>query len=111
MNLPNEKPPTPISADHKTMCKFSDAESQKFRPVWMAIKELVESSLRVSVPQPLICTSGNKPRFTRIVTKIYPSSHPTGGRVLTMFPYIRIRVPSDTESKAGTRNSRVVLAA
>jgi hypothetical protein len=56
MNLPNEKPPTPISADHKTMCKFSDAESQKFRPVWMAIKELVDSSLRVSVPQPLICT-------------------------------------------------------
>jgi hypothetical protein len=56
MNLPNEKPPIPISADHKTMCKFSDAESQKFRPVWMAIKELVDSSLRVSVPQPLIST-------------------------------------------------------
>jgi hypothetical protein len=55
MNLPNEKPPTPVSADHKTMCKFSDAESQKFRPVWMAIKELVDSSPRVSVPQPLIC--------------------------------------------------------
>jgi hypothetical protein len=56
LKLPNEKPPIPISADHKTMCKFYDADIQKFKPVWIAIKELVDSSLEVLVPQPPICT-------------------------------------------------------
>lgn len=44
MNLPNEKA-VPIEADHRTMCKFSSEDSEKYRPVWEAIFELAESAI------------------------------------------------------------------
>jgi len=40
LNLPSEIA-TPISADHRSMCRFAFAEEQKYRPVWRAIKSLV----------------------------------------------------------------------
>ncbi|KAL8654315.1 MAG: hypothetical protein Q9226_003490 [Calogaya cf. arnoldii] len=44
LNLPNEKLPVPIQANHRTMCKFADASSQKYRPVWKALSQLVEAA-------------------------------------------------------------------
>ncbi|KAL6408559.1 hypothetical protein AUP68_08419 [Ilyonectria robusta] len=44
LNHPNEKK-LPVKADHKGICRFSSADSQKYRPVWIAIKELVENAL------------------------------------------------------------------
>jgi hypothetical protein len=38
-----------IDANHKDMCKFSGADSQKYLPVEGAIKELVNSVIRASV--------------------------------------------------------------
>ncbi|KAI9857467.1 MAG: hypothetical protein M1813_008217 [Trichoglossum hirsutum] len=49
LNLPNEKS-TFIQANHKTMCKFSSADSQKYRPVWKAIRELVEAARYKATP-------------------------------------------------------------
>ncbi|KAH6880373.1 hypothetical protein B0T10DRAFT_392290, partial [Thelonectria olida] len=43
LNLPNEKR-IPIQANHKAMCKFSSADSQKYRPVLAAIKELAAAA-------------------------------------------------------------------
>lgn len=43
LNLSNEKR-IPIQANHRTMCRFSSADSQKYRPVWKAIEELAESA-------------------------------------------------------------------
>ncbi|KAI9775820.1 MAG: hypothetical protein M1839_000871 [Geoglossum umbratile] len=43
LNLPNEIA-VPIQANHSTMCKFSSADSQKYRSVWKAVKRLVELS-------------------------------------------------------------------
>ncbi|KAH0537658.1 hypothetical protein FGG08_005571 [Glutinoglossum americanum] len=40
LGLPNEIS-TPIQANHKTICRFSSADSQRYRPVWKAIKKLV----------------------------------------------------------------------
>ncbi|KAA8905846.1 hypothetical protein FN846DRAFT_731060 [Sphaerosporella brunnea] len=42
LNWPNECPPCPISADHESICKFSDSRSQKYQPVWKAVEQLVE---------------------------------------------------------------------
>ncbi|KAL9593091.1 MAG: hypothetical protein Q9179_006109 [Wetmoreana sp. 5 TL-2023] len=44
LHISNEKLPTPIQATHTTMCKFSDKDSQKYKPVWSAVRELVELS-------------------------------------------------------------------
>ena len=40
LKLPNETPVAVVSANHKTMCKFSDEYSNKYRPVWRAILTL-----------------------------------------------------------------------
>jgi hypothetical protein len=45
LNLPNERA-IPISANHRDMCKFSSANSQRYRPVWEAMQELVERAVK-----------------------------------------------------------------
>ena len=45
LNLPNEMAVGVAGANHKTLCKFSRADSQKYLPVWRAIKSLVDSAL------------------------------------------------------------------
>ena len=42
MNLPTELPAAPISADHRSMCKFAFEGEQKYKPVWKAVKNMVE---------------------------------------------------------------------
>jgi len=32
----------PISADHRSMCRFASEDEQKYRPVWKAVKHLVD---------------------------------------------------------------------
>lgn len=32
-------------SNHKMICKFDKRDSQKYKPVWMAIKSLAESAL------------------------------------------------------------------
>jgi hypothetical protein len=32
-------------SDHRSMCKFGDFDSQKYKPVWNAIEELAEHAL------------------------------------------------------------------
>ena len=43
LNLPNELPAVPISADHRSMCKFASVDEQKYKPVWRAVKHFVET--------------------------------------------------------------------
>ena len=44
LNLPNEIA-VGVDADHMSVCKFDRAESQKYSPVWRAIKSIVDSTL------------------------------------------------------------------
>ena len=32
-------------SNHKMICRFDERDSQKYKPVWMAIKSLAESAL------------------------------------------------------------------
>ncbi|KFY97583.1 hypothetical protein V500_01999 [Pseudogymnoascus sp. VKM F-4518 (FW-2643)] len=48
LNLPNELALAVPQADHRSLCRFSDIESQKYAPVRRAIRNLVDSSLSVS---------------------------------------------------------------
>src|SRR6266487_1347591 len=45
LNLPNEIAVGVAGANHKSICNFSRADSQKYLPVWRAIKSLVDSAL------------------------------------------------------------------
>ena len=45
LNLPNEIAVGVAGANHKSICKFGRADSQKYLPVWRAIKNLVDSAL------------------------------------------------------------------
>jgi hypothetical protein len=40
LNLPNEVAVGIAGADHRTVCKFEDIKSQKYRPVWNAMKAM-----------------------------------------------------------------------
>ena len=40
LGLPNEIPVGVAAADHKTICKFNNKDSPRYRPVWKAIREL-----------------------------------------------------------------------
>ena len=40
LGLPNEIAVGVIAADHRTICKFSDKDSQRYRPIWKAIQVL-----------------------------------------------------------------------
>ncbi|KAG0124311.1 Alpha/Beta hydrolase protein [Tuber indicum] len=42
LDLPNERP-VPVNANHRDICKFSHAKSEKYRPVWVAISDMVSS--------------------------------------------------------------------
>ncbi|PWW73473.1 hypothetical protein C7212DRAFT_220039, partial [Tuber magnatum] len=48
LDLPNERP-VPVNANHREICRFSHAKSEKYRPVWVAISDMV-SSIRVDPP-------------------------------------------------------------
>jgi hypothetical protein len=56
LNLPNEVS-SPIQANHRTMCKFSSIDDQRYRPVWKAIKHLVDKSKADAVSSLSSCTS------------------------------------------------------
>ena len=45
LNLPNEIAVGVAGANHISICRFSRADSQKYLPVWRAIKNLVDSAL------------------------------------------------------------------
>lgn len=45
LNLPNEISVGVAGANHRYVCKFSYTTSQKYLPVWRAIKKLVDSAL------------------------------------------------------------------
>ena len=47
LRLPNEVAVGVAQSNHKLMCKFEDKDSQKYKPVWLAIKGLAESALAV----------------------------------------------------------------
>ena len=38
-------------ADHRTICKFGDVNSQKYSPVWRAIKKLSDAAVPPSAPR------------------------------------------------------------
>ena len=50
LGLPNEIAIGIASATHRTMCKFSNAKSQKYKPVWVAIPTMAESVLDGTTP-------------------------------------------------------------
>jgi hypothetical protein len=45
LRLPNEIAVGVAQSNHKTVCKFDHRDSQKYKPVWLAIKALAESAL------------------------------------------------------------------
>ena len=45
LRLPNEMTVGVAGSNHRAMCKFDSAESQKYRPVWIAIRNLAKSTL------------------------------------------------------------------
>jgi nucleoside phosphorylase len=47
LRLPNEIAVGVAQSNHKMVCKFDRRDSQKYRPVWMAIRTLAESALAV----------------------------------------------------------------
>jgi nucleoside phosphorylase len=63
LRLPNEIAVGVAQSNHKMVCKFDQRDSQKYRPVWVAIKALAESALAagaysVSVASPYPDTRG-----------------------------------------------------
>ena len=63
LRLPNEIAVGVAQSNHKMVCKFDHRDSQKYRPVWVAIKALAESALTagaysVSVASPYPDTRG-----------------------------------------------------
>ena len=49
LDMPNEIA-LPIDANHKTMCKFPTADCQIYRPVWRALRDLVNDALLTTPP-------------------------------------------------------------
>ena len=45
LRLPNEIAVGVAQSNHKMMCKFDARDSQKYKPVWIAVKSLAESTL------------------------------------------------------------------
>lgn len=45
LRLPNEIAVGVAQSNHKMICKFDERDSQKYKPVWIAIKSLAESAL------------------------------------------------------------------
>ena len=45
LRVPNEIAVGVAQSNHKTICKFDERDSQKYKPVWIAIKSLAESVL------------------------------------------------------------------
>lgn len=45
LNLPNEIAVGVAQANHRTICKFEAHDSQKYIPVWFAVKELCQFTL------------------------------------------------------------------
>jgi hypothetical protein len=45
LNLPNEIAVGVAGANHRTMCKFSDAKSQKYLPVVRALEAMVGTAV------------------------------------------------------------------
>jgi hypothetical protein len=44
IRLPNEIAVGVAQSNHKMMCKFDDRNSQKYKPVWLAIKAMAEAA-------------------------------------------------------------------
>lgn len=40
LDLPNERS-VPVNANHREICKFPHVKSEKYRPVWVAISDMV----------------------------------------------------------------------
>jgi hypothetical protein len=57
LNLPNEIAVGIAGANHKSICRFSRADSQKYLPVGMAIKNLVDSALVDSATSMSTCNA------------------------------------------------------
>jgi hypothetical protein len=66
LRLPNEIAVGVAQSNHKMICKFDSRDSQKYRPVWLAIKGLAESVL---APRPDLVFE-NPPRRGEAVTSI-----------------------------------------
>lgn len=45
LNLPNEIAVGVAQSNHLMMCKFEHQHSQKYKPVWQAVKALAERAL------------------------------------------------------------------
>jgi hypothetical protein len=45
LRLPNEIAVGVAGSNHRTMCKFDSADSQKYKPVWIAIRNLAKLAL------------------------------------------------------------------
>ncbi len=45
-------------SNHKMMCKFDDRNSQKYKPVWLAIKALAEAALAAAADSVLGVRNG-----------------------------------------------------
>ena len=48
LGLPNERV-VPVDADHREIAQVSPRRRQRYRPVWSAVVELVESRIRADI--------------------------------------------------------------
>ena len=104
LGLANEIAVGIAGADHMTMCKFNDINSQKYSTVWRAIKSL--SDVIANPPDSCMyillemvnfrCRSNSLP-----VVSSLSSTHRRGERVPTVSLYVGLQFPPTTSSIRG----------
>jgi hypothetical protein len=45
LDIPNERAVGVAGSNHRTMCKFGEADSQRYEPVWKAVKQLAQDAI------------------------------------------------------------------
>ena len=45
LDISNERAVGVAGSNHRTMCKFGEADSQRYEPVWKAVKQLAQDAI------------------------------------------------------------------
>ena len=63
LNLPKERAVGVAGSNHRTMCKFGEADSQRYEPVWKTVRKLAREAIDDSVS----CMWDMEPLFRYLV--------------------------------------------
>src|SRR5436305_4047914 len=75
LRLPNEIAVGVAQSNHKMVCKFDHRDSQKYRPVWMAIKALAESALAAGASSVSVASPHTDPRGAALESSYRINAH------------------------------------